>query len=178
MENNSFKFQMERLTRHFGAKAFSIERINLILEEVKNISEKDFMEIVSDFIADSKFPPTRKDFRDAASSRRNTSYEVYKKASASDARKLTPENYQAGMKVLKGVMEGKFTNDQISKWANSSKSHQIGCKYCDSSGLIFAKEKDSKYDNYTFKCMCPEGKGHVEIYPQWSANFSERFALM
>lgn len=70
MELNFFLSQVIRLKGVFGKRHFPDERVQLIWEEVKQSSNMDFKIIIDDFLADAKFAPTRKDFREAISGMR------------------------------------------------------------------------------------------------------------
>lgn len=63
------KFDYERLfiklITQFGSKAFSQDRINLIYDEVKNITSHDFERLVTYFIGHSKTAPLVPEFRKA-----------------------------------------------------------------------------------------------------------------
>src|SRR5687767_5961893 len=153
MDHNAFKVQIERLSKEFGGKGFSTEKVSLIWEEVKNLQERDLIDIVSGFIADSTYAPKRKDFRDAIIRMRLNNYESQKKVRANEGKKLTPENHKMGMRILSGVMGGEFTKEQIEEWVRSTKAQQLSCKHCDDRGLVFAREKGTKYENFAFKCF-------------------------
>ena len=177
-DKNAFLGQIDRLRNQFGVRAYGNEKIELIWQEVRNISDANLKNIIDDFIADAKFSPTRKDFMMAIGEKRIQVYEKEKKNYADEARKLTPENYKSGMKVLGGILNGQYSPEQINSWVKQSKEKQLACKKCNGSGFVWAKEKDSFYDNYCFKCICPIGKEMKEAYPTWSGAFAEKYEIM
>ena len=90
MNKESFLSQVQRLSSCFGSHFYSKERIEIIWSEIKHISDQDLKEICDDFIADSRFAPLRKEFREALSTRRLNKYLLEKE-------KRSQEYHQSGV---------------------------------------------------------------------------------
>jgi hypothetical protein len=52
-----------KITTQFGAKNYSQDKINLIYDEVKNITQDDFNKVIMHLIGNSRISPNLQDFR-------------------------------------------------------------------------------------------------------------------
>lgn len=66
MKASSFDFEMKRITDVFGIKNYPSERIELIWNTTKNLSDESFNKIVNYLISSFRFAPLPKDFDEAA----------------------------------------------------------------------------------------------------------------
>jgi hypothetical protein len=173
-----FVRQMDRLKTTFTERAYPRERIEMIWMEVKNLNDSDFIILVDNLIADSRFAPTRKEFRIAISELRFEKHSEEKKKISAQLKSVGPEDSAQGLKFVGKILAGKYTNMQIETFSKAVKSRQSACQFCDGSGYVFTKEKSGAYENIVFKCNCLFGKEIEEKIPVWSALFSEKYALM
>lgn len=174
--NQVFANCISRLRECFGEKAYAKERCALIWTEVKNLQDRDLISVVDDLIADSRFAPTRKDFRQVISERRFATYQQEKKEHL-HAPRVTFENAVDGLRVVGKILEGAFTTEQIKSFAQSMHSKQVACRSCDGSGYIHAYNKNFKSSAFVFKCICPAGKDRDENFPVWGSQFSQSYSV-
>jgi hypothetical protein len=66
MSYQTFLAQMSRITAHWGDKTYPSERTEKIWQSIRGIGERDFSDIIENFLAESLKPPMRSDFRMAA----------------------------------------------------------------------------------------------------------------
>lgn len=184
-EKNLYINQIERLKESFNPKAYGKEKIELIWGVVKWIPDRDLILIIDDFIADSKWPPNRKDFLDKIGERRLTNYQQEKKK-VSEGFKAGDDEVKYGIKVLSKVLEGQISIEQLSEWNKSLRAIQKSCKFCNGIGLVFARLKEKKYfrgkevmsDNWVFRCFCPIGKEESMTYEVWGTRFNDKYEII
>lgn len=75
MTPDQFKFQMHRLEDTFGAKNFTMERLELIERFCMWMSLGQFSHICDHFISSFRYAPLPKDFKDAAIREKKNSFE-------------------------------------------------------------------------------------------------------
>jgi len=173
-----FVRQIDRLKQSFGERAYSKEKIELIWQEVKNLKDNDLTLLVDNLIADSRFAPTRKDFREGISNLRLERYYEEKKKISRESERMSDEIISGTFKFIGKIMQGQYSAEQVKAFADSVKSKQRACRFCDDSGYVFTKEKNGPYENIVFKCKCPIGKQNEDVFPSWNADFAEKYELM
>lgn len=67
MTKNDYEQLFVKLIAQFGVKTYSQDRVNLIFDEVKNVTSSDFDRLVRHFIGTAKSAPLVPDFRKAIS---------------------------------------------------------------------------------------------------------------
>lgn len=178
-DKNSFLGQINRLRDQFGDRAYGKEKTELIWHEVKHIPDKNIRDMIDDFIADSKFAPTRKEFREDIANRRLKNYQTEKTQRSDDVKKnfLSPENFQLGMKFVGKILQGGYSTEQVETAFKNMKTIPTACKYCRDEGIVFADEIGTKYEDFCFKCSCPAGRERTEAYPVWGREYFDKFRL-
>lgn len=88
MTNPTFVTQMGRLTSVYGPKAYPKERVDLIWNEFRFLSDKGFETVISRLIAENNTPPMLGKFREIASSIREREWGAEKKQHAHDAKQF------------------------------------------------------------------------------------------
>lgn len=170
--------QIDRLKSNFGERYFGKEKVEIFWAEVKYLNDADVERLTTDLIADCRGVPTRKDLRDKIAELRLVRHENQKKeASKYLGPSLAPEIAFKGMQFIGKVLSNSIPQESIDKFTTAIKAAQKTCKFCNSTGIIFAKSKNEKYDSFAFKCMCLAGKEAEENYPKWSSEFSEKYEI-
>lgn len=74
MTQNDFNIQLGRIYSVFGEKQYGKERLSLIWQSCKELSDYAFIRIVDNFISSARFAPLPKDFKDAAIAEKSKSF--------------------------------------------------------------------------------------------------------
>lgn len=137
MTPQHFQTQMNRLAETFSTAAYKRERTQLIWQEVQDMPEKAFTQLVSRMIAESRQAPLVADFTEAARNERRKQHEARKALRVIGPEDLAP---RASCGVCK---------DTGTVLARAKDRTELG------HGL------------WAFKCDCSAGKYDPRAYPAW-----------
>lgn len=172
-----YQNQISRLVGHFkGRMNYSTDLVKLIWEEVKNLSENDLSRIVDDFIGGPFVPPTRDSFKKVIREKQLYQHKNEEKK-AVDANSSHFVNHDITVKFF-GTLLKEMNNPVFQGKVKSMKTRECNCNICHDTGLVFAKEKNSIYENFVFKCACPEGKKNINNYPELSVVYLKTYEIM
>lgn len=163
-----FENGIERLKNAFGKRNYSTEKIKLIWDEVHSLANETYDEIIGDLIADSRFAPTRKDFRECLSSKRLAHHNQNKRPVV-EFKPMERGRFLDWLSVISKTIDKKYTDEQLKEFFSADIPSVFSCNTCQDRGFFFMVEEGKGYRDYVFKCKCSIGKQIVENFPEYSS---------
>ncbi len=158
-----FASQIDRLSNTFGKRNFSDERISMIWESVKDLSNPQLKSLVDVFVSSSRQYPTPDDFARVI---REKNYDQTKNEKKEEYIKgnLDVKSVTNGMQLLGKILDQQFSAHQVNELIKELPSSKVDCNLCKDEGEIFATRKDNS-NNWVFKCYCAAGMRNQNAWP-------------
>jgi hypothetical protein len=175
MELAKFLKQTKKLQIVYGEQTYPQARIDILWNEVKDMSDEWFEKTVTELVGTSRVPPFLVEFRTAMSIERERIHAKEKEQNARDARIFWGSSYTGQdintiigfikKRVIEpdSIPEQDWNNfvGQLKYMADESKFNKAQCRVCESTGLVFKTVDD--YER-VYKCQCSWGQARKSNY--------------
>lgn len=142
-----FKFQIDRMVEVYGARAYPIERTELIWRSVRDLSDGWMTTTVDHFIGYEQFAPLMPKWNEQISKAREVQWTGQKIVHANEAQKFSELYSSEDIHTICGEIvkriQGDMTDNEFSsfsKMITPIADILIACKNCNSEGIYFDLE--------------------------------------